>query len=132
MKYHLAEFVEIAKLNTPTGYQKKLQSKPISLGKKDTKTFCSFIETEYNESCLTNRNDSGPISGDANDLWFSFRFILDPKDQAYVYAYETTDLAFSASCNLSSSGPCPTNGNSSLNQALMKKSKLLSIINGKK
>ena len=133
MKYHLPEFIELAKLNTPTGYQKKLQSKPISLGKKDTKTFCSFMETNYKETCEYDGDDSGPTTGTANDLWLSFRFILDPKDQAYVYAYKTTDLAFSASCDFSSpSMLCDSGDKSSFNQDLMKKSELLSIINKKK
>lgn len=131
-KYTLVEFIESQKRNTPTGYQKKLQTKPIYLSKKDTKAFCSFLETDTKKPCSKNINDSEPISGTEDDLWFSFRFLLDTKAQAYVYAYETKDLNLSVSCDLASNASCSSSSESTAQQDLMKKNNLLSLIRSKK
>lgn len=127
-KYRLAKFIANEKLNTPVGYKKKLKEKPISLGRKDTKTFCSFIETENYDPCKMEKNYLG---SSVDGLMFSYSFILDPKGQAYVYAYETTELAFGFTCDVFSNKDCSSHGDDVYVQDLMKKSKLLALINKK-
>ncbi len=126
-KYRLTKFIANEKLNIPTGYKKKLKDKPILLGKKDTKAFCSFIGTKNEDPCKTDNY----LGSSVDSLEYSFRFILDPKAQVYVYAYETTDLAFGFSCELFSSADCTSRGDSIFVQDLMKKGELLALINKK-